>query len=151
MPLLARVPSATYVGVDASAEMLGRAPLLLAARWVCSDALTWMEQQPDSMMSVVVSTFCVDAWTEADQHAFVAQTYRLLHSNGVIGLITLAEPCTWTERAWTWAGRLSPFVLGGSRPTNLNQSLTDAGFTLVYTARASQFGVASRLTVARRP
>lgn len=149
--LSARFPRAEYVGIDASSAMLDRAPSLPTARWICSDALTWMKRQPDATADVMLSTFCVDAWPEAEQHAFVAQTYRSLLPGGVIGLITVAEPHTWVERMWTCAGRLSPLVLGGSRPTNLNQLLADAGFTLLHTARVSQFGVASRLTVARRP
>jgi hypothetical protein len=110
-----------------------------------------MERQPGGRADVVLSTYCVDAWDAGEQSAFVAQAHRTLRPSGILGLITLAEPHAWNERAWTWLGRLSPLVLGGSRPTNLNQSLVDAEFTLLHTARVSQFGVASRLTVARRP
>ncbi len=131
--------------------MLARAPLLPHARWICSDALDWMERQPDGRVDIVLATYCVDAWREGEREAFVAQAGRVLKPGGIIGLITLAEPQTWAEHLWTRAGRLSPFVLGGSRPTNLNQSLIRSGFTLIHTARVSQFGVASRLTVARRP
>ena len=143
-------PNACYVGVDASPAMLRRAPDYPNATWVCADALAWMAYQTTGSVDLILSTYCVDAWTATEQAAFVARAHDALTDGGSIGLITLAEPVTLAERVWTWAARLSPLVLGGSRPTNLNRLLVDAGFTLLHTARVTQFGVASRLTVARR-
>src|SRR5260370_12693295 len=82
----------------------------------------------------------------------LSEAHRLLRPEGLLCLVSLTPGPTWFSRLltglWTGIHRLSPSLVGGCRPLELQMVLPASRWQLVSANAVTAFGIPSELVVA---
>ena len=128
------------VGIDASREMLRRAPELPLG-WVLQEGDARRLPFADGTFDVVSASYLLHVLDAADRRAVVAEVARVLRPGGRVGTLTVAPPLSAPARALTAplrrAAERSEGKLRGLSPLDPTADL--AAGSLVETARARTF------------
>jgi ubiquinone/menaquinone biosynthesis C-methylase UbiE len=151
-------PGARYLGIDASATMVGLARTRLArfgarAEVRQSDGTPRIDA-PDASFDRFLCTYVLDLLSEDDVRRALTEARRLLVPGGLLvvaGLTRGTSPLTrLTTALWERVHRLRPSLLGGCRPLELQRFLDPAAWELHHRAVVARFGIASEALVAER-
>jgi len=143
----------TAIGVDASARMLDRVPLLPAGWHVEQADLTQLPAE-DSTFDVAIASYVLHLLEPGDRRAVLGELRRVLRPGGRLITVTVYVPERPRLRplgtALAKLARAYPQRLGGLRPLDPRPDLIDAGFT-PQTARTVLLGYPSLCVAARAP
>lgn len=151
-------PSATYVGLDLSATMVGLAEARLipfgtrAAVRLTDGSLDL--NLPDASCDRFVSNFVLDLLGEEDCQSVVAQAYRVLEPGGLLCLSGLSPGFSARSRLVAGVIRLihavRPPLVGGCRPLELLRFVDEAQWKTRHHNRLAPYGIPSAVLVAER-
>jgi len=114
-----------------------------------SPKLSW----PDSAYDRFVSTYVLDLLAAGDIRRLLQDARRLLRPGGRLCLVSLTHgetaPARLVERAWVWAHRKRPGMVGGCRPIALLEFVTP-GWEVDRHAVLTSFAMSSEVVVARK-
>jgi ubiquinone/menaquinone biosynthesis C-methylase UbiE len=157
--LAGELPAGTrYLGIDASATMVGLARTRLArfgprATVRQSDG-TLRIDAPDASFDRFLSTYVLDLLSEDDVRIAFGEARRLLVPGGLLvvaGLTPGTTPLTClTTALWRGLHRLRPALLGGCRPLEAQRLLDPAAWEVRHRTVVARFGIASEALVAAR-
>jgi len=101
-----------------------------------------------------ISTYVFDLLSEADIAALLAEAYRALSPDGLLGLVSLTHASTLMsrgiERAWLGVHSFRPSLVGGCRPIELLECVAEAMWEVRHRRTITRFGIASEVVVARQ-
>jgi SAM-dependent methyltransferase len=148
--------SATYVGCDLSATMVGLARQRLSGHPVRAQVLqadgSARIPLPDHSVDRVVSTYVLDLLPDAAIGEVLREAHRVLATGGRLCLVSLTFGTTLLSRlvtaAWNAVFGWRASLVGGCRPISLAQALDASGWELEHRDVVSAFGVASEVVVA---
>ena len=150
-------PEAQYIAVDSSTTMIR----LAQARLARFGSRVTVEQTDGSLQFEVasgsydrfVSTYVADLLSASDITTLLAEAHRLLMPEGRLCLVSLTHGTRWLSRLvtglWTGIHRLTPTLLGGCRPLDLDVLLPASIFHLEYVHVVTAFGIPSEVIVAK--
>ncbi len=148
---------AQYVAVDSSATMIRLAQARLAR--FGSRVQVWQTDGSfpfDALSGLYdrfVSTYVADLLSASDIAEMLSEAHRLLRPEGLLCLVSLTPGPTWFSRLvtglWTGIHRLSPSLVGGCRPLELQMLLPAFGWQLVSVNVVTAFGIPSEIVVAK--
>jgi len=158
LPIL-KISSVEWVeAVDASPEMLRRARHKVTASGRPDEARIAYRRAdirqlsyPDRAFDAGISLYVLDLLSESDQRRALRSIARVLRRGGVLITVTVARPERLHEYPWVMLADGLPSLLGGSRPTDLQPQLEEAGFTIEARMRRTQLGLASHILHSRLP
>jgi len=150
-------PEAQYVAVDSSTTMIRLAQARLARFGsrveVQQTDGTLRFEAASSSYDRFVSTYVADLLSAADIAEMLSEARRLLRPEGLLCLVSLTPGPTWFSRLvtglWTGIHRLSPSLVGGCRPLELQMLLPAFGWQLVSVNVVTAFGIPSEIVVAK--
>lgn len=149
---------ARWRGMDLSPEMIRLARERLArfgarAEVIQSDGEP-RTGQPGAAFDRFVSTYVLDLLSPDDIRAVLDEAARILRPGGLLCLVGLTTGCTPASRVvarlWAAVHRLSPVLVGGCRPLDLEPYLDPGVWTVRTRRRVSAFGIPSEVIVAER-
>jgi ubiquinone/menaquinone biosynthesis C-methylase UbiE len=150
--------AATYVGFDLSPVMVGLASDRLArfrerAAVRSTDGISSLAIG-DASCDRFVSTYVFDLLSEERIAEMVAEAARVLEPEGrlcLVGLTVGFTPMTrWVERVWRRVHAFRPAWVGGCRPLELSQFLTESEWTIRHRRVLAPFAIPSEVLVASR-
>jgi ubiquinone/menaquinone biosynthesis C-methylase UbiE len=151
-------PSARYVAVDSSTTMFR----LAQARLARFGSRVQVQQTDGSLQFDVpsgnydrfVSTYVTDLLSTSDIAALFCEAHRLLVPGGRLCLVSLTQGTGLFSRlvmsAWTRLHRLSPTLVGGCRPLELQALLEVGNVQVEYVQTVVAFGIPSEIVIVRR-
>jgi len=149
-------PTASYIGVDISSEMVDLARDYLftfgeRASVRLADGTPHIET-PAGSCDRFVSNYVLDLLSEEDGAAVVREASRILSPEGLLCLVSLSFGFTRisriVERAWVRLHAYRPRIVGGCRPVELLSLLPEADWEIRYQRRMAPFGIPSEVVVA---
>jgi hypothetical protein len=100
-----------------------------------------------------VSTYVADLLSASDIAAMLFEAHRLLRPEGLLCLVSLTPEPTWFSRRvtelWTGIHRLTPSLVGGCRPLELQALLPTDQWQFVSINVVTAFGIPSEIVVAK--
>ena len=147
---------ATYVGFDVSATMVGLAAQALAPWRERAEARlsegTMQLPLAAGAADRVVSNYVLDLLCEADGHALIEESRRVLGSDGRLCMASLTAGATPFARAvtalWKRVHRANPRLVGGCRPVALRAALVPGHWRIAYRGVVTRFGISSEVLIA---
>lgn len=149
-------PTATYLGVDLSPEMvdLARARLERFGQRTevrLSDGDPRIDV-PDASCDRFVSTFVFDLLSEEEVAAVVREARRILTPDGLLCLASLTFGFTRLSRlfegVWNRLYAYRPSLVGGCRPIDLRELVPETAWEVRYRHQWVSFGMPSEVLVA---
>ncbi len=148
---------AQYVAVDSSTTMIRLARARLARFGsrveVQQTDGTLRFEATSGFYDRFVSTYVADLLSAADIAEVLSEAHRLLRPEGLLCLVGLTHGPTWFSRLvtglWTGIHRLTPSLVGGCRPLELQALLPTSGWQLVSVNVVTPFGIPSEIVVAK--
>jgi ubiquinone/menaquinone biosynthesis C-methylase UbiE len=150
-------PEAQYVAVDSSATMIRLAQARLARFgsrvqvWQTDGTLRF--EAASSSYDRFVSTYVADLLSASDIAEMLSEAHRLLRPEGLLCLVSLTPGPMWFSRLvtglWTGIHRLTPSLVGGCRPLELQALLFASQWQLVSVNVVTAFGIPSEIVVAK--
>ena len=142
-----------YVGVDLSMGMLKRTRRRLRSApmertCLCqadAQALPFRAQAFDALLN----SYMIDLLPESEIPIVLREFRRVLHSDGCLVLLVMAEQRPALQRLWMALYRHAPLLVGWCRPVDAAKWLNGSGWELERQEEVSQRGFRSRLIVAR--
>lgn len=147
--------SASYFGCDISPIMLGLAKTRLEvfgrrAQAVLADGAVRFPV-PDLSVDRVVSNYVLDLLGEADIERFFSESRRVLMPGGKVCIASLTTgvdiPSQIVSSVWRWLFRLSPALVGGCRPVNVDAFVNPQEWQVVHRRVVTPFRVPSEVLV----
>jgi ubiquinone/menaquinone biosynthesis C-methylase UbiE len=151
-------PSSRYVAVDSSTTMIRLAQARLArfgsqVQVQQTDGSLQFDA-PSGSYDRFVSTYVADLLSTSDITALFCEAHRLLLPGGRLCLVSLATGTGLFSHlvvsAWTGLHRLSPTLVGGCRPLELQALLEVRSFQVEYVRTVVAFGIPSEVVIAQR-
>ena len=150
-------PEAQYVAVDSSATMIRLAQARLARFGsrveVQQTDGSFPFDAPSGLYDRFVSTYVADLLSASDIAEVLSEAHRLLRPEGLLCLVSLTPGPMWFSRLvtglWTGIHRLTPSLVGGCRPLELQALLSASGWQLVSVNIVTAFGIPSEIVVAK--
>ena len=148
---------ARYVGVDVSATMTRLAEQRLA-RWrdralVRQSDGTGRQPEPASSFDRFLATYVLDLLPEPRIREALDEAHRLLTDDGSLCVVALTEGRGTIPRvicaAWKGLHAVSPRLVGGCRPLQIQDFLDRAAWRLYHAELVSSWGVCSEVVLAR--
>jgi ubiquinone/menaquinone biosynthesis C-methylase UbiE len=149
-------PDARYLGIDISTTMVTLARDRLErfgarAEVRLSDGSPAIDTGDDSF-DRFVTTSVLDLMSRDQISAVIAEAYRVLEPEGLLGLVSLTHGFTavsrFVSRIWSRVHRMRPSLVGGCRPIELTEFLDDHDWRIVHRAMVSALGFPSEVVVA---
>lgn len=150
--------TATYLGYDLSATMVGLARQRLAgfgarARVEQTDGSVRLHQA-EATFDRFISTYVLDLLPEADITTLLAEAWHLLRPGGRLGLVSLTQghnnlSCLLVS-GWEWLYKRRPGWVGGCRPVSLLKFVSEPAWQVNYNHIITSFGVPSEVVVASK-
>lgn len=147
-----------YFGIDLSATMVALATNRLTP-WAdrcdirVSDSALKLPHQ-DATFDRFVCNYVLDLLSREETSAIMDEAHRILAPNGLLCLVSLTHGKTWFTRgiSHTWQAlyRLKPTLVGGCRPIELGDFISEAHWKTEYSTVVAAFGISSEIVVARR-
>jgi ubiquinone/menaquinone biosynthesis C-methylase UbiE len=150
--------SARYVGVDISDTMVTLTKERLL-RFGSRAEVYLIDGSPDldfgtATFDRFVSNFVLDLLTFEDMRAVLQEAWRVLSAGGLLGLTGLTHGFTpisrIVERIWMAVHAIRPTLVGGCRPIDLLELITEPNWEIRYREKFSKYGVASEALVAEK-
>jgi len=149
-------PSASYHGIDISETMVRLASDRLAPWKGRADATLVTGRLPlpgdDHGFDRFIAVYVLDLLSDAYLRAVLDEARRLLTSDGKLCLVSLTRGPTRVSRAisdgWRWIARHVPQIVGGCRPIDLEQQLSDR-WVISHRRVVTSWGVSSEVVIAR--
>jgi len=147
-----------YYGTDISSTMVELATSRLH-RWADRTTLQLSNGAmklpvQDGRHDRFVSNYVLDLLSGKDTSALMDEAHRILAPNGLLCLVSLTHGKTWFTRgvssAWNALYRVRPKLVGGCRPIELLDFISEANWETEYHMKVSAFGISSEIVVARR-
>lgn len=151
-------PECRYLGLDVSRTMveLARAriaPFGARAEIRQTDGAPRIEAA-DGSFDRFVSTYVLDLLPEDEMRAVLEEAHRVLAPGGRLGIASLTHGRSGVARVVTWAWqrihRLRPALVGGCRPIEVADLLSEGDWKLRHRSVVSPYGIASEVVVAER-
>ncbi len=152
--------TATYLGYDLSATMVGLARQRLAgfgprARVEQTDGSVRLHEVEAAAFDRFISTYVLDLLPETDITTLLAEARRVLRPGGRLGLISLTHghnslSCLLVS-GWEWLYKRRPGWVGGCRPVSLLKFISEPAWQVNYHRIITSFGVPSEVVVASKP
>lgn len=148
-------PTASYVGCDISPVMIGLAKNRLEtyagrAQVMLSDGAVQFPL-PARSTDRVVSSYVLDLLSEADIGRFFSESCRVLVPGGRLCIASLTRGVTVASRVvsslWTSAFRLSPALVGGCRPIQMEPFIDARVWRVLHRRVLTPFGVPSEVLI----
>jgi SAM-dependent methyltransferase len=147
---------ARYVGVDISETMVALAKERLARFGSRAEARLTDGSPPLSFptgeFDRFISNYVFDLLEVEDIRKVLQVAWRILSEDGLLGLASLTHGFTPVSRAvegaWTLVYAIRPGLLGGCRPINLLEFVTEPNWRIRYASRFSRYGMATETVVA---
>jgi SAM-dependent methyltransferase len=150
---------ARYLGVDVSPVMVALARERLAP-WAARAEVRLLEPPAralpgaDGSFDRFLATYVFDLLSEDDSRALVGEAHRLLAPAGLLGLVSLTHGRTTLSRSlsgvWGVIATRWPELVGGCRPTELEDLLDAERWELTERDVITRWGVPSEVIVASR-
>jgi ubiquinone/menaquinone biosynthesis C-methylase UbiE len=149
---------ARYIGVDISETMVALAKERLVRFGSRAEVhLTEGSPQLDfesSTFDRFVSNYVLDLLRLEDIQTVLQEAYRVLSKGGLLGLASLTHGFTYGSRVvesiWMAMYKIRPMFVGGCRPINLSELITEPSWSIRYDAKFSSYGVPSEVLVAEK-
>lgn len=148
--------TATYLGYDLSATMVGLARQRLAgfgarARVEQTDGSVRLHEA-EAAFDRFVSTYVLDLLPETDISTLLAEAHRVLQPGGRLGLISLTHghnglSCLLVS-GWKWLYKHRPGWLGGCRPVSLLDFVSGPAWQVEHQQVVTAFGLPSEVIMA---
>ncbi len=150
-------PETRYVAVDSSTTMIR----LARARLARFGSRVEVQQTDGSLRFEAasgfydrfVSTYVADLLAASDIAEVLSEAHRLLRPEGLLCLVGLTPGPTWFSRLvtglWTGIHRLSPSLVGGCRPLELQALFPVSQWQFVSVNVVTAFGIPSEMVVAK--
>jgi ubiquinone/menaquinone biosynthesis C-methylase UbiE len=151
-------PTATYLGVDISPEMVKIARERLErfgkrASVRLTDGNPRIDT-PDDSCDRFVSNYVLDLLSDEDCTAVVREASRILPAGGLVCLVSLTFGFTFVSRlvsrTWSRLHAYRPLLVGGCRPIELLNFLPEADWKIRHRRCLAPFGLPSEVVVAER-
>lgn len=152
-----RLPdTATYLGTDISATMVGLAGERLAPFGARARVIQGGGEVdialPDRSVDRVVSTYVLDLLPVDSARAFIDEAGRVLRADGRLCLVGITPGVTPISRlvmgAWRRLFARKPVWVGGCRPTRVAEMLPPQAWQLRFHTVVVAWGIASEVLVA---
>jgi ubiquinone/menaquinone biosynthesis C-methylase UbiE len=150
--------NAKYVGVDISDTMVALAKERLA-RFGPRAEVHRTDGSPQldfgtATFDRFVSNYVLDLLTFEDIRTVLLEAWRVLSAGGLLGLTSLTHGFTSMSRVvvsiWTVIHAIRPMLVGGCRPINLSELVTEPMWRIRYEDKFSGYGVPSEVLVAEK-
>ncbi|MGA9422198.1 MAG: class I SAM-dependent methyltransferase [Rhodanobacteraceae bacterium] len=147
--------SSTYLGCDVSPVMIDLAKRRLEtygerARVVLSDGAIRFPL-PDHSADRVVTSYVLDLLSEADTRCFFSEAHRVMMPDGKVCIASLTRgvslPSRIVSSLWMSIFRLSPAIVGGCRPIQVEACVDPREWQVVHRRVVTPFGVPSEVLV----
>jgi ubiquinone/menaquinone biosynthesis C-methylase UbiE len=144
-----------YLGCDISPVMIGLAKRRLEeyverAKVVLSDGAVQFPL-PDHSVDRVVSSYVLDLLSEADIRRFFLEARRTLTADGKLCIASLTRgvslPSRIVSSLWTAMFNLSPAMVGGCRPIDLDSFVDIRQWRVVHRRVLAPYGVPSEVFI----
>jgi len=151
-------PECRYLGLDVSRTMveLARtrvAPFGARAEIRHTDGTPRIEA-PDGCFDRCVSTYVLDLLPADEIRLLLDEAHRVLAPGGRLGVAGLTHGPSGVPRAasWLWERihRLRPALVGGCRPIEVAELLSEQRWKLLHRSVVSPYAIASEVVVAER-
>jgi ubiquinone/menaquinone biosynthesis C-methylase UbiE len=150
--------SARYVAVDSSTTMIRLAKTRLerfGGRVTVEQTNGSLQLEAvSSSFDRFVSTYVADLLSTTDIAVLFGEAYRLLVPGGRLCLVSLTQGTGMFSRlvmsTWARLHRLSPTLVGGCRPLELQGLLEGGSFQMEYVQTVVAFGIPSEIVIAKR-
>lgn len=148
-------PSASYFGCDISPVMSGLAKRRLEvygerAQVVLSDGAVRFPL-PEHSADRVVSSYVLDLLSEADIERFFSESHRVMMPGGKVCIASLVRgvniPSRIVSSLWMSVFRLSPALVGGCRPIQVDAFVNPQEWQVVHRRIVTPFGVPSEVLI----
>lgn len=148
-------PSAAYLGCDSSPVMVGLARHRLGsfgerAQVVLSDGAIRFPL-PDGSVDRILCCYVLDLLSSEDIGCFFAEAARAIVAGGRLCITSLTHgvnlPSRVVSRLWLSIFRISPALVGGCRPIDLDSHIDRQAWGLVHERVVTPFGVPSQVLV----
>ncbi len=151
-------PECTYSGIDISSTMVEVARKRLQ-HWgerinirLSDGALPISEQ--DGSFDRFISNYVLDLMSNQDISTLIGEAHRILKPNGLLCLVSLTIGKTWLSHIvssiWNAIYRWQPKIVGGCRPVELPEFISNEDWQMEYHTTVVAFGIPSEVVVARR-
>jgi ubiquinone/menaquinone biosynthesis C-methylase UbiE len=154
-----RLPAkARYVGVDISGTMVALAKERLV-RFGPRAEVHLVDGSPRlhfaaSAFDRFVSNYVLDLLRFEDIQAILQEAWRVLTGEGYLALASLTHGFTFlsrvVERIWTATYGIQPLLVGGCRPINLSELVSEPSWRIRYDDTFSSYGISSEVLVAEK-
>jgi ubiquinone/menaquinone biosynthesis C-methylase UbiE len=150
--------SATYEACDLSTTMVTLAQQRLAkfgarVQVRATDGSTQLPA-PGARFDRFLSTYVLDLMAEADISTLLQEAHRVLKPGGRLCLVSLTFGATALSRSviWVWqrVHALRPQLVGGCRPIELTDFLSDRQWQVVHRKVVVSYGIPSEIVVAEK-
>jgi len=149
---------AIYLGVDISPTMIELAHQRLASFVsracveLCDGSLP--ESSAAETFDRFVSTYVLDLLSVTDIHATLRGAHSRLRPGGLLCLTSLSfapsAPSRIILAGWSLLRAVHPALVGGCRPLELLDYISEPDWRVEHTARIVQYGVPSQIVIAAR-
>lgn len=150
--------SARYVGIDISDTMVGLAKERLVrfgprAEVYLTDGSPHVDFEA-ATFDRFISNYVFDLLTFEDMRAILQDAWRVLSEGGLLGLTGLTHGFTAVshvvERIWVALHAIRPTLVGGCRPIELLELVSEPRWKVRYADKFSNYGVPSEVLVAQK-
>jgi ubiquinone/menaquinone biosynthesis C-methylase UbiE len=147
--------SASYFGCDISPTMVRLAKRRLEAygeraQVALSDGAIRFPL-PDHSVDHVVCNYVLDLLSKADIERFFSESHRVMMPGGKVCIASLTRgvsvPSRIVSSLWVSAFRLSPALVGGCRPINVDAFVNPQDWQVVHRRVVTPFGVPSGVLI----
>jgi ubiquinone/menaquinone biosynthesis C-methylase UbiE len=151
-------PECRYLGLDLSSTMIALArdrvaPFGRRAEIRQTDGAPRIEA-PGGSFDRFVTTYVLDLLSAEEIRTLLAEARRVLVPGGLLGIASLTRGRSRTARVvtrvWERVHALRPAWVGGCRPIEVAELLSDPGWTLRHRSVVAPFAIASEVVVAER-
>ncbi len=149
-------PSASYIGLDISQTMVDIAcqrlfPFNDRANIILSDGSIDFPAAENSI-DRVISAYVFDLLSMSDISLALYESRRVLSPGGKLCLVSLTIGKTYFSRTvsllWSLLFKLSPRLVGGCRPVQLETIVGQCGFKTEYRNIVTSWGITSEILIA---
>jgi ubiquinone/menaquinone biosynthesis C-methylase UbiE len=151
-------PDAIYSGIDISTTMARLAverlqPWQNRTTLKVGDASKGIDLS-DASFDRFVSTYVLDLLRPAEIRGVVSESYRILKPGGRLCLVSLSQGIgAWgriVTGVWKALYRTNPQIVGGCRPIELLEYITNDRWRIIYHNTVVSFGISSEIVIASR-
>lgn len=150
--------SASYLGLDISDEMIGIATARLKTFGQRAEARLTNGSMtlpvPDNSQDRFIASYVFDLLSQSDTNVLIMEADRVLAPGGLLCLASLTKgqrPVTrLVSRAWAGVHKMSPKLVGGCRPIDMQGFLSSQNWKLRFQKIVSPFGISSEVLIAER-